>query len=125
MMIAIYIMGTAVVLAGDFVAAKAAKRLNVSYLWYTPFSLALYVGLGGVAAYLLDVRSAVVIGAAVGYVDSTAGSLIADRVGVMGWERRPARSVLLLLAAPVALVCALFAYAGAALLGVLSISNAR
>ena len=113
MLLLVLAVGTGVILLGDFVAASAAKRLGVSYGWYVPGSWALYLILGAVTAHLLSPLHAAPIGAAIGFIDGTVGSMVAYRVGVMHWKQPP--NVLSLAAGGVliALMCAVLTLLGA------------
>lgn len=111
----ILILGAGAVLLGDLVAATAAKRLEISYAWYVPFSFALYFALGAVTVNLLSLAHAVAAGVVIGCIDGTAGSLIAHRVGVLGWERTPGPRQLLSAAVWIALMCGMLTFSGGAL----------
>ena len=80
---ALFVGATAVVLLGDYLAARLTRRLGVSYSWYIPGSIALYLALGIAVDRLLGPAHAFTVGAAVGFIDGSAGSLIAYRVGAV------------------------------------------
>jgi hypothetical protein len=110
----ILLIGTIAVLLGDFLAASAARRFGISYGWYVPLSWALYLVIGAVTARELSLVHAALAGALIGFVDGTAGSLIAYRIGVMQWERPRTRVTLLAGGLAIALMCAVLTSVGGA-----------
>ena len=112
MLFVLLFAGSCAVLAGDFAAASAAKRFRFSYGWYVPFSWALYALIGYIATRQLSLSAAVSVGALIGFVDGTVGSLIAHRIGVMQWKRDRTRLELLAGGVAIALMCALLAWVG-------------
>lgn len=94
MLIALVVLGAAVVLLGDYLAARLAKRLRVSYGWYAPLSWALYLALGALAAQWVSLPATGAVGALVGFVDGAVGGLLAYRVGVIPWREAPTAAFL-------------------------------